>query len=240
VSTWSTRRPGAADVLTLCNALCGAAAILVICWDEPVAALDVGQRYEVAALLFVCGTVFDVLDGAAARRWGGTPLGAPLDCLADGVTFGVAPVVAVTAYVTSGSSSAEQLVVAAGALAYVAAALVRLADFMAHYRERSDFVGLPTTSACVAAVCLGFLSPPPALAGVGLAALAFLMVSPLAYPAAARVLAVCLAGWALGVMGIIGVLDVRVPATLALLTITLVVPVTTHIRARAVAASASA
>ena len=54
-----------------------------------------------------------------------------LDSLADAISFGIAPVVVVVAYVRSGASTAEWLVVVAGGLAYVAAALVRLASFMA-------------------------------------------------------------------------------------------------------------
>lgn len=239
MSPWSTRRPGVADLLTLGNALCGAAAILVMGGIEPLAALTLSQRYDAAAMLLLCGTLLDVLDGAAARRWGGTPLGGPLDSLADGITFGIAPVVAVEAYVRPGASQAEQLMVAAGGLVYVAAALLRLADFMAHHRDSPVFVGLPTTSACVAVIYLGFLSPPPAVVAVGLVALAVMMVSPLPYPTGSSVLALSAAGWVAGFAAIVGLVDVRVAAVLSILTIVLVVPLASHLRARPISEGAA-
>lgn len=229
MNTWSARRPGVADVLTLGNAFCGAAAIMVACGTQPFDGLTMSSRYQAAALLFLCGTLLDVLDGAAARRWGGTPLGGPLDCLADGITFGVAPVVVVVAHAGSGGSPAGHLVAALGGLAYVGAALVRLADFVARPSRAHLFVGLPTTSACVAAIYLGFLSPPPALLGAGLLALAVLMVSPLAYPTGSSVLALCLLGWVAGLVAIIGVVDVTVPAVLSILTIVVAVPLGSHL-----------
>jgi CDP-diacylglycerol--serine O-phosphatidyltransferase len=240
VSTWSERRPGRADILTLGNALCGAAAMLVVSGTGPLPALTADERYQAAVLLLLLGTCLDVLDGAAARRWGGTALGGPLDCLADGITFGVAPVVAVAAYVSSGGFGGEQIALAAGALLYVAAALLRLADFMTAERDTSDFVGLPTTSACVAALCLGYLSPPPVVVAIGLVGLAVMMVSPLAYPTGARVVALLVVGWGVGLVGVVGLVDVRVPAVLSMLTIVVVVPMTSHLHARAVSGSASA
>ena len=60
---------------------------------------------------------------------------------------------------------------------------------------------------------------------VGLVGLGVLMVSPLAYPAGTRVIGVLLAGWIVGTAGIVGLVDVRVCAVLALLLI-VVVPLT--------------
>ncbi len=239
MSAWSARRPCVADVLTLGNALCGVAAILVVSGAEPFDALTMARRFQAAALLLLCGTLLDVLDGAAARRWGGTPMGGPLDSLADAITFGVAPVVAVEAYARSGASTMEQLLVVGGALVYAAAALVRLADFMSAQQDDHAFVGLPTTSACVAAVYLGFLSPPPALLAVGLVALAVMMVSPVAYPTGMGVLALCLAGWVLGFVGIVGLVDVRLTGLVSILTIVVFVPLTMYVRARSVSESAA-
>jgi CDP-diacylglycerol--serine O-phosphatidyltransferase len=233
MSAWSARRPGVADVLTLGNALCGTAAILVACRVQPLDALSAPERYRLAALLFLCGTLLDVLDGAAARRWGGTPLGAPLDSLADAITFGVAPVVVVVAAAAPGASPAEQLIAAVGGLAYVGAALLRLADFMAHHDGARVFVGLPTTSACVAAVYLGFLTPPPALLAGGLLVLALLMVSPLVYPAGSTVWALPLLGWIVGLIAIVGLVEVTIPAVASILAIVVVVPLGSYLGARA-------
>ena len=61
---------------------------------RPVPVADPDRPVPRGRVVVVAGTFLDVVDGAAARRWGGTPLGPPLDCLADAITFGVAPVVA--------------------------------------------------------------------------------------------------------------------------------------------------
>lgn len=237
MSVWSARRPGAADVLTLGNALCGVAAVLVVSGLGPIDPSTALERYRLAALLLLAGTLLDVLDGAVARRWGGTALGAPLDCLADAITFGVAPVVAVVALAGPAASPAERIALTAGALAYVVAALIRLADFAANRRDLSDFVGLPTTSACIGALALGFLLPPVLLA-LALVGLGVLMVSPLTYPAGRRVVGVLVAGWAMGLVAIVGLVDVRGPAVIAILTIAVVVPVGSRLRARIVASAA--
>jgi phosphatidylserine synthase len=229
VSVWAARKPGVADILTLGNALCGMVAMLVVTGVGLFQPLNLTDQYRVAALLLLAGTFLDVVDGAAARRWGGTPLGPPLDCLADAITFGVGPVVAVVAVTVPTASSAEQAVVMAGAMAFAAAALIRLADFAAHHRDDRDFVGLPTTSACMGAIALGFLPLSPSGVAVGLTALGVLMVSPMPYPAGTRVVGVLLGGWIVGASGIIGLVEVRVCAVLTLLLI-VVVPVTTAIR----------
>lgn len=233
MSAWAARRLGVADVLTLGNALCGVAAILVAGGAVGLTTVTPLQRYQMAAMLLLFGTLLDVLDGAAARRWGGTLLGGPLDSLADAISFGIAPVVAVHAYVSSGPTTAERGVLIVAGLAYVAAALVRLASFMAEQHDDRTFVGLPTTSACIAAVYLGFLSPPPLLAAAGLVVLALLMVSPLAYPTGHRVYALCIAGWVLGFVAIIGLVNIRLAAALSILTIVVVVPLVYRVRTSA-------
>jgi len=238
VSAWSGRRPGAADVLTLGNALCGVTAVLVVSGLGPIDPSTPLERYRLAALLLLAGTLLDVLDGAVARRWGGTALGAPLDCLADAITFGVAPVVAVVALAGPVTSPAGRIALTAGALCFVVAALIRLADFAANRRDLSDFVGLPTTSACIGAVALGFLQLPPVLLALGLVGLGVLMVSPLTYPAGRRVVGVLVVGWAVGLVAIVGLVDVRGPAVLTLLIIAVVVPVGSRLRARIVASAA--
>ena len=90
---------------------------------------------------------------------------------------------------------------------------------MANRRDLSDFVGLPTTSACIAAVYLGFLQLPPVLLALALVGLGVLMVSPLTYPAGRRVVGVLVAGWVMGLVAIVGLVDVRGPAVIAILTI---------------------
>jgi CDP-diacylglycerol--serine O-phosphatidyltransferase len=239
VSVWAARRPGIADVLTLANALCGAAAVLAVAGPGPFPAAAPDDRYRTAALLLVVGSLLDVVDGAAARRWGGTALGPHLDSLADAVTFGVAPPVAVLAVAVPSGSTADQAFVAAGAMAYTAAALVRLADFAARRRDDRNFVGLPTTSACISALSVGFLPLPPVGTALGLFGIALLMLSPLPYPAGSRRVGFAVTGWVLGALGIVGVLDVRVCAAAALVSLCVLVPLTTRSGSAAVASRAS-
>ncbi len=57
------------------------------------------HHYLAAALLLLAGVFFDAIDGYAARRMHlESKFGAELDSLSDLVTFGVAPMVLVTAY----------------------------------------------------------------------------------------------------------------------------------------------
>jgi hypothetical protein len=54
------------------------------------------------------------------------------------------------------------------------------------------------------------------------------------------VVALLVVGWGVGLVGVVGLVDVRVPAVLSMLTIVVVVPMTSHLHARAVSGSASA
>ncbi|HEU4998267.1 MAG TPA: CDP-alcohol phosphatidyltransferase family protein [Lapillicoccus sp.] len=223
------RRPGVADGVTLGNALCGLAAIAAATGLGPLAALAPADRYRAAAVLVIAGTVLDMLDGVAARRWGGTPLGPYLDGLADAVTFGIAPLVTVLAGPVD-PGAVGWAILAAGAAAYVAAALVRLADYLAHRRDGVGFRGLPTTSASIAVLALGVLTSSPVVLAAGLVALAALMVSPLPYPSGTRLAAFIVPGWVAGLLALVGVFDQQVCAVLVLLVICVVVPLSTRAR----------
>ncbi|HEU4331121.1 MAG TPA: CDP-alcohol phosphatidyltransferase family protein [Lapillicoccus sp.] len=223
------RRPGVADYVTIGNALCGLAAIAAATGLGAFATLTPTDRYRVTVLFVIIGTVLDMLDGMAARRWGSTPLGPFLDGLADAVTFGVAPVVAVLALPIE-PGAGGWVILAAGAAAYAAAALVRLADYLAHRQRDVGFRGVPTTSASIAALALGVLFSAPVALGAGLAALAALMVSPLPYPSGTRLAAVIVPGWVIGLCALFGVFDQRVCAVLVLVIICVVVPLGTRAR----------
>ncbi len=77
------------DYITLLNLVSGLLAIYSA----------IHHRFTIAALLLLAGVFFDAIDGAVARRLHQeSKFGAELDSLADLVTFGVAPMVLVTAY----------------------------------------------------------------------------------------------------------------------------------------------
>ena len=175
-----------------------------------------------------------MVDGAAARRWGSTSVGPLLDCLADAVTFGVAPVIAVLA-LPSTASGPEWVALVAGGAAYAVAALLRLADYAANRGADLGFRGLPTTAAAIAALALGFITIAPAVMGLGLLAVGVLMVGSFPCPAGMRLVALLLPAWALGACALLGILDVRVCAVLAFLGICVVVPLGARVRTLATA-----
>lgn len=218
-----TGRPAVADVLTLGNALAGGSAILLVSlgagWDPQV-------LLRAMAGLLIVATIFDALDGPAARRWGGTPIGPALDSLADATSFGVAPAVVVVAVTTVGETSRLQVAVLLGALAYVAGALVRLAGFLVDGREQDHFVGVPTPVAALLALDVVFLTSSAPVAALALLVLGALMVSRIRYPHQGAQLVVrwSIVGWVLALAGVVGLVDVRVPAALSLLALIVVVP----------------
>ena len=82
--------------LTLCNSLCGFAAIL----NTLQAYYHIGDPKNiinvmvVSSWIIICAMVFDALDGFAARIFNAASMhGIQMDSLADMVTFGVAPAV---------------------------------------------------------------------------------------------------------------------------------------------------
>lgn len=79
-------------LLTLGNAACGFGAIVLAAKSGTPEA--VGSELWIAALLVYAAMVFDMFDGAAARKMNQTSeFGAQLDSLCDAVSFGVAPAV---------------------------------------------------------------------------------------------------------------------------------------------------
>lgn len=73
-----------ADALSSLNLLCGVASIFAASQ----------MRFDLSLMFLLIGILFDGLDGAAARRWGGTRIGVYADDVADGVNYGIAPGVA--------------------------------------------------------------------------------------------------------------------------------------------------
>ena len=79
-------------LLTLGNAACGFGAIILATKIGTPAAT--GNELWIAAVLIYAAMVFDMFDGAAARKLNQTSeFGAHLDSLCDAVSFGVAPAV---------------------------------------------------------------------------------------------------------------------------------------------------
>jgi len=153
--------------------------------------LSASGNLDRAALAIIFAVIFDILDGRMARLAGATSrFGGEYDSIADTVSFGVAP--AMLAY----SAGALQELGWTGwvlAFLYTACAGLRLARFnVAPARFEGRFEGLPSPAAAgmvLSSVWFsGFLSEsglplgvPSSLAGIGVALVGLLMVSPIPY-----------------------------------------------------------
>jgi CDP-diacylglycerol--serine O-phosphatidyltransferase len=99
-------------------------------------------QLEMALLLVLLASIFDFLDGYAARVLNAiSPIGKELDSLSDLISFGMAP--AVMLYVASENIWGYDFLKYLPFLLVVFSAL-RLAKFNVDTRQESDFLGIPT------------------------------------------------------------------------------------------------
>jgi CDP-diacylglycerol--serine O-phosphatidyltransferase len=110
-----------ADLLTIANGFCGAAALF-----EAMRFLATQARWhlDAAAVLIPLALVFDLLDGRVARwRHKASAMGRELDSLADVISFGVAP--AGIAFASGANSVLDQIIL----MVFVACGVSRLARY---------------------------------------------------------------------------------------------------------------
>ena len=149
--------------LTLCNSLCGFAAIintLRVCDPaQPFSGVSCPSILATSAILILFAMVFDALDGFAARILNAASMhGIQMDSLADMVTFGVAPATLVVIMTRSlpGYDGRFFYIVWALAAVYLGGAALRLATYNVHAmveKKSSDkFSGLPSPGAA-AGIC---------------------------------------------------------------------------------------
>ena len=116
--------------LTCANLLCGSVAVFMATQGE----------FIWAFVLILAGGLFDFFDGASAR-WlkVPSPLGVQLDSLADDITFGLAPAMALFCYLKPimGWWALITLLIAAFSA-------LRLAKFNIDERQTTSFIGLAT------------------------------------------------------------------------------------------------
>jgi CDP-diacylglycerol--serine O-phosphatidyltransferase len=131
-----------------------------------------------AAGLIALAAVFDVLDGPVARRLGNDgQFGTNLDSLADLVSFGAAPALAL--YLSS--LYALPVIGLAACLAFFLCGAWRLARFSL-CKHPLYFVGCPIPAAGVLVALLAALRPHPFLALPVVFALSIMMVGTLPFP----------------------------------------------------------
>jgi CDP-diacylglycerol--serine O-phosphatidyltransferase len=136
------------NLLTCGNLLCGCLGI--ICTLQ--------YSTEFAAWFIWIACIFDFFDGFAARALKVTsPIGKELDSLADMVSFGVLPAVAMFQMIDIISSS-QFLPYIAFLLAVFSA--LRLAKFNIDENQKDGFIGLPTPANALFITSLMFLKTP--------------------------------------------------------------------------------
>jgi CDP-diacylglycerol--serine O-phosphatidyltransferase len=153
--------------------------------------LSASGNLDRAALAIIFAGICDLLDGRVARMAGSTSrFGAEYDSIADTVSFGVAP-----AMLAFSAGALQELGWTGWVLAfiYTACAALRLARFNVQpERFTGRFEGLPSPAAAgmvLSSVWFGgflresglALDIPAALAGLGVALVGLLMVSPIPY-----------------------------------------------------------
>jgi CDP-diacylglycerol--serine O-phosphatidyltransferase len=156
-------RRNLADALSLGNLATGLAGM----W------LAAHGRLELSLVMLLAGAALDGLDGAAARRFGGTRLGVIADDVADAVSYGVAPAFALA--VTLGGPTGIGL----GVL-FAVAVVARLLFFTLAKRESDPafFRGLPSTAGgLLVLAALVLFAGHPLVVGAITGAACILMVS---------------------------------------------------------------
>ena len=157
------------NFLTLCNSLCGFAAILYTLrvYESPKGSASV---YMTSAFVILSAMIFDALDGFVARKLNAASVyGVEMDSLSDMVTFGLAPAAIVAIMTHTMRISADlphgvfqEVAVYCLCSIYIGGAALRLARYNIHAlmpekskkenMSKNYFSGLPSPGAA-AAIC---------------------------------------------------------------------------------------
>lgn len=154
------------NTLTLCNSLCGFAAILYMIQSYKVQPTEAISVFYVASWVIFFAMIFDVFDGLAARLLNAASLhGIQMDSLSDMVTFGVTPAIMTALFAECCFDWSPNLYWHIGiyllCCVYLGGAALRLATYNVHAtlktKSSSDrFSGLPSPGAA-AALCVTVL-----------------------------------------------------------------------------------
>ena len=133
------------NTLTSGNLLCGCVGLISVFGNYPV---------EPAYFIWAA-CVFDFLDGFSARLLKvSSPIGKELDSLADMVSFGVLPAMAMYQWI---DSSSEASWISYIALSIAVFSAIRLAKFNVDTRQTDSFIGVPTPANALFLTSLVFL-----------------------------------------------------------------------------------
>lgn len=125
------------NIITCCNLLCGAIAVM----------LAAEGLFHCALGMIVLGALFDFFDGMSARALKvSNPIGKEIDSLADVITFGLAPSVMLMQAIRLATENSNYSWGwwSATALVMAAFSALRLAKFNIDERQTSSFIGLAT------------------------------------------------------------------------------------------------
>jgi len=172
------RRLSPADTVTLCNAVVGFAAGVVVFTD-----------LHLAARLILLSVIVDALDGITARNGGSSDVGPLLDSITDVLSFGVTPSLFVYVVLASsyGGVSEASPAVSVGlviiASLYAVFSILRTAFYSTYFDAADERPGMPNSLGAIllATAYLAGVTDPIAI-GVGAALLAVAQVSPFDYP----------------------------------------------------------
>ena len=143
------------NIITLANLLCGCCSIVAsLVWGD----------LTLAFVLIMAAAVCDFMDGATARLLKAySAIGVQLDSLADMVSFGAAPSVALYALANQGVSILGLSEMWVNVLCFVpfimaAFSALRLAKFNIDDTQHEEFCGLPTPANAILCVSLAMLA----------------------------------------------------------------------------------
>ncbi|MBR7131681.1 MAG: CDP-alcohol phosphatidyltransferase family protein [Lentisphaeria bacterium] len=150
------------NFLTICNSLCGFAAILLL-FTAYQASPEKGVKiFVIASIMIFSAMIFDVFDGLAARLLNAASLhGIQMDSLSDMVTFGVTPAVMVAAaancFFNWEIKLGQEIYIYFLCSVYIGGAALRLATYNVNAtlktKSSDNFSGLPSPGAA-AAICV--------------------------------------------------------------------------------------
>jgi len=157
------------------------------------------RSWSAAGGLLALSALADTLDGRFARLFRRDSdqqrFGVELDSLADAVTFGLVPVVALCLLLTPESPGLRVAWIGA-AFFYVVSALTRLGFYDLHHAQSASFVGLPTTVAGLVWSSVFLTAPSTAVTVAVLVGTGIAMVSSIPIPRPRGLGLVGFGGWA--------------------------------------------
>jgi len=151
------------NFLTICNSLCGFAAILLLLPISETTPVESSIRiFVICSAMIFSAMIFDVFDGFAARLLNAVSLhGIQMDSLSDMVTFGVTPAVMVAAaskcFFNWHMNLWQHIYVYLFCSVYIGGAALRLATYNVNattkVKSSDNFSGLPSPGGA-AAICV--------------------------------------------------------------------------------------